>query len=121
MRVKIASMRSRTSVSGWRWPSARPAAGQRDVDARRPAGAVARPPSSRAVERVSMCCLSSLAQLAERAAAASAGADAERLHAAPTTAALAPEVAIAERCAASGSLAAAASSRSNCGARAMSI
>ena len=34
MRVKISSMRSRTMVSGWRWPSERDAAGQRDVDAR---------------------------------------------------------------------------------------
>ena len=32
MRVKISSRRSRTVVSGWRWPSRRRAARQRDVD-----------------------------------------------------------------------------------------
>ena len=32
MRVKISSRRSRTIVSGWRWPSRRRAAGQRDVN-----------------------------------------------------------------------------------------
>ena len=32
MRVKMASIRSRSSVSGWRWPSAGGPARQRDVD-----------------------------------------------------------------------------------------